>query len=187
MARARTVSAPRDASVIAGVAIQEGSVAAAARALGVSRGALDGILGGRHGMGDKVHAAVESYLRNLPPSESKFVKDIGRTAAYAAGSSTSGGATPGARLRAQTQRLKSYDKTNQRKEVSFFVRRVNEVSGKQRSSGAGASGVTTGPAGGQAAEDSDAEWYAEYGAWVEEVDAWTPDDREYPDLEELPF
>lgn len=190
MARARTVSAPRDASVVAGIAAQTGGVAAAARALGVSRGGLDGIIGGRHGMGDKVHAAVERYLRSLSPADAKLTKDIGRTAAYAAGSTTQGGATPGARLREQIQRLKSYSPENRKKEVSFFVKRVQEAAGKpRRGRGAGSSSGGGGGGGAGGYEDnSDDEWYAEYGAWVDEVDQWRDElGGELPDLEELPF
>lgn len=164
-------------------------MAAAARELGVGRGTLDGILGGRHGMGGKTHQAVTAYLRNLSPSDAKHVKDIGRAAAYAAGSTTQGGPSPGTRLRGQVQRLKSYSPENQKKEVSFFVRRVQEASGKTPGRRGSSGGYGGGAGGGSGyVDETDAEWFAEYGAWVEQVEAWRGDvDGELPELEELPF
>lgn len=181
----RRVTVPNDsgASTLAGLAAYYGSAREAARQLGIGRGTVDGIIGGRHSMGARTKAAVENLLNDrskLSSEQAKLAKDLGRTIAY-----TSTGQND--RRRSEVQRLRKYDESNKRKEVSFFVRRQQELSGASPGAG-GAGGVGGGGGGAPSTESSEEDWYSEYGAWVEEVESWAIDyGDELPDEEELPF
>ena len=196
------VSVPRNsgAAIVAGLSAYHGSVAAAARAVGVSRGSFDGIIGGRHGMSEGTRQKVELYLndrRGITDTDAKLVKDLGRAIEYAAAGRAKATTEGQHTFRTEAQRLKTYDRTNQRKEVSYFVQRQNELSGRtrsrrgragQQSMGGGFGGGGGGGGVGPGDESSDEEWYAEYGAWVEEVESWrASQEGDLPELEELPF
>lgn len=181
----RRVTVPNDsgANTVAGLAAYFGSARAAARALGVGRGTVDGIIGGHQGMGAKTKAAVENLLNDrekLTVEQSKLARDLGRTIGY-----TSAGQN--ARRRSETNRIRKYDETTKRKEVSFFVRKMKDLGGG--GGGGGGGGSLGGSIGGSGADgDTDKEWYAEYGAWVEEVEFWAIDNEDdLPDVEDLPF
>lgn len=176
-ARRVTVPADSGANTLAGLAAHFGSARAAARALGVGRGTVDGIIGGRHGMGEKTRQAVETLLNDrtkMSSAEAKLAKDLGRTIAYSSSGQND-------RRRAETQRLRKYDDATKRKEVSFFVQRQKDLSG-------GGGGVGGGGGHGPSTDTTEEEWWNEYGTWVEEVESWAVEhEGELPDVEELPF
>lgn len=182
---ARSVRVTAGPADVAGLAVYYGGLAQAARAMkaaghSISRGTLDGIISGRQSMGEKARAAIGGMLNNrneLTAPQAKLVKDLGRVVMF-----TSSGDPK--RIRSEINRIKTYDERTKKKEVSFFVARQKELAGRDPRSGRGGGG-----GGGSATGEigSDEEWYAEYGAWVEEVESWGSDDRELPDVEELPF
>jgi hypothetical protein len=178
-----TVPADSGANTLAGLAAHFGSARAAARALGIGRGTVDGIIGGRHGMGEKTRAAVETLLNDrskMTSAEAKQAKDLGRTIAYSSAGQND-------RRRAETNRLRRYDDVNKRKEVSFFVQRQKELAGAGGGGGGGGGGGAGG-AGGPSTDSSDEEWWSEYGSWVEEVEMWAVEyEGDLPDVEDLPF
>lgn len=167
-------------SIAAGLAVERGGVAQAAAAVGVSRGSFDAWMSGRHGMSVAAAGKVAAYLNSLDraPGETKRIVDQGRLVAF-----TSGGQRE--RVRSEVQRLKTYDETTRKKEIQFFVKRQEELKGRQ--STRGGSGGGGGGYGGGPNESSDFDWYAEYGAWVEEIESWGTDNGELPDVEDLPW
>lgn len=183
---------------MAGLAAFHGSLAAAARAVGVSRGTLDGVISGRHGLGEQSRQRIEAYLNDrqqISSPDAKLAKDLGRVIEYQAAGRVKPGRPGQTTFRNRIQALKGEDRTAQRKQVSLFVARQKELAGRSPRPvrrGTPMSGLESGGGGGSGGsgteESSDEEWYAEYGAWVEEVEQWrTSQEGELPGLEGLPF
>ena len=191
---ARGVSVPRNSGVgiVAGLAAYHGGLAQAARATGIGRGTLDGIISGRHGMGEKTRGRLEAYLNDravISSPDAKLVKDLGRSIEYTASGRVKSTRDGQSTVRSELNRLKNYSPENKRKEVSFFVARQKELAGFGPQKGGGGGGGGASSIGGSGKDtDTDAEWFAEYGAWVQEVEQWQEStDGELPDLEDLPW
>ena len=188
-----TVTKNSGAGIVAGLGAFYGGLRGAARYVGISRGTLEGIVAGRQGMGEKTRQRLEAFLNDrgrISSADAKQVKDLGRAVEYtAAGRTRQAEGTDQRTYRSEILRLKQMDNRMQKREISYFVARQKELSGRPPRVGAGGyGGGAAGGTGGSGTEtSSDEEWYAEYGAWVEEVEKWQETAGELPEVEELPF
>jgi len=148
-------------------------------------------------MGEKTRQRLEAFLNDrqqISSGDARHVKALGRVAAYVSAGRVKSSSPDQRTFRSEINRLKGYDRKTQQKEISYFGARQNELSGRPPTKGSGGqTGMDFGGGGGAggggpAEESSDEEWYAEYGAWVEEVEQWRESyEGDLPELEELPF
>lgn len=150
----------RGPAIVAGLAAEFSSLAAAARAVGVSRGTLDGILSGHQTMGRQTAERLGAYLESQPQALRQQIATIGRLLSSDARGRPS-------ELRKQIREIRRQDNATVLSRIRRLRDADRELSGYRRPVR-----LRTGD---RPPRDTDREWYAEYGAQVERISAWWGD------------